>query len=345
MDAKEARAERMAKMKKPESVIIKQIGNYDMSALHGFTITLVPGTSTYILTHGRQCAKIKIRDILYVDSLRKCDHRGSFTLRRLIEFAEKNNLDMELEDVSTLEEYDIDLALLTIAQTGNTWYGKYGFQNGLEERQAEVQEFIGLDYKDSTYKLKAIEWAARLKAGDESVVDDLKVLCEHVADFLKDLPYTIHRRMRPVKEVVMDGKTYFRKLYVYPAVETWNKLYPALLDLGYPAFTDGTYDYFPKIGNPVKRSNDPRIICKSAQDKLNRLGYESIELTPTQCNITNAREYNGDYYPIDMLKIQPTQPKQSNSDIEDFLDGIDFDGGKRIRTKKMKRSKRRSRRK
>jgi hypothetical protein len=214
----------------------------------------------------------------------------------------------------------------------------------LEERQDKVQAFIQSPYKDSTYQLKAKEWTARLKTGDKSVVDDLKVLCEHVADFLKDLPYTIHRRMRPVKEVVMDGKTYFRKLHVYPAVETWNQLYPALLDLGYPAVTHEGYDYFPKIGNPVKRSDDPLSICKRAQDKLNRLGYESIELTPTQCNITNAREYNGDYYPIDMLKIQPIQTKQSNSDMVDFLDGFDFDGGKRTR-KKMKRSKRRSRRK
>ena len=337
MDAKEARAARMAKMKKPEPVIVKQIGDYDMSALRGFTITSVPGTSTYILTHGRQCAKIKIRDILYIESLRKCNHRGSFTLNRLIEFADQNNLDMELEDVSTLEEYGIDLALLKIAQTGNTWYGKYGFQNGLERH--EVEDFIRLPYKDSTYQVKAIEWADRLKAGDESVVDDLKELCQHVADFLKDLPYTIHRRLRPVKEVVMDGKIYFRKLHVYPAVETWNQLYPALLDLGYPAVTHEGYDYFPKIGNPVKRSKDPLSICKSAQDKLNRLGYESIELTPEQCNITNAREYNGDYYPIDMLKIVPKKP---TSDMEDFLDGI-F-GGKR-RTKKLKCSKRRSRRK
>lgn len=195
MDAKEARKTRMAKMYRPKAVIVKEIGNYDMSALHGFTITSVPGTSTYILTHGRQCAKINIRDILYIDSLHKCDHSGSFTLRRLIKFADQNNLDMELEDVSTLEEYDIDLALLKIAQTGNTWYGKYGFQNGLEERH-EVKDFIQSPYKDSTYHLKAIEWADRLKAGDESVVDDLKELCQHVADFLKGLPYTSHRRTR-----------------------------------------------------------------------------------------------------------------------------------------------------
>jgi hypothetical protein len=46
----------------------------------------------------------------------------------LIEFAEQNNLDMELEDVSTLEEYDIDLALLKIAQTGmvrKVWVPKW----------------------------------------------------------------------------------------------------------------------------------------------------------------------------------------------------------------------------
>ena len=144
-----------------------------------------------------------------------------------------------------------------------------------------------------------------------------------------------------VAEVEIEGKPYYRKQSVYPAVEMWNTLYPTLLNLGYPAVTHEGYDYFPKIGNPVKRSNDPRRICKSAQDKLNSLGYESIELTPDQCNITNAREYNGDYYPIDMLKIQPM------TDVGDFFDGIEFDGGKpkRTRTKKLKRSKRRSRRK
>jgi hypothetical protein len=194
MDAREARAARMAKMKRPSAAIVHQIGHYDMSALRDFTITSVPGTATYILTHGRQCAKIKIREHLYVDSLHKCGHRGSFTLRRLIEFAEQNDLDMELEDASTLEEYDIDLALLKIAQTGNTWYGKYGFRNGLEERQDEVHAFLQSPYKDSTYQVKAIEWADRLKAGDESVVEDLKELCQHVAEFLKGLPYTGHHR-------------------------------------------------------------------------------------------------------------------------------------------------------
>ena len=147
-------------------------------------------------------------------------------------------------------------------------------------------------------------------------------------------------------EVLLGGKPYYRKPHVYPAVETWNILYSELLRDLYPAVTDGMYDYFPKIGNPVERSDAPLPICKSAQDKLNRLGYESIELTPDQCNITNAREYNGDYYPIDMLKIVPLQPKPM-SDVADFLDGIDFSGGKskRIRTKKLKRSKRKSRRK
>ena len=142
------------------------------------------------------------------------------------------------------------------------------------------------------------------------------------------------------QEVPIEGKPYYRKPHVYPAVETWNRLYSELLPNLSPAFTHEGYDYFPKIGNPVERSNDPGRICKSAQDKLNRLGYESIELTPDQCNITNAREYNGDYYPIDMLKIQPIR-----SDVADFLDGIDFSGGKRTRTKKLKRSKRKSRRK
>jgi hypothetical protein len=133
-------------------------------------------------------------------------------------------------------------------------------------------------------------------------------------------------------EVIIEGKNYFKKLHVYPAVETWNQLYPRLLNLGYPAVTHEGYDYFPKIGTEVGRSNNPRLICEIAQDKLNLLGYESIELTPEQCNITNVREHKGDYFPIDMLKIRPLR-----SDMAEFLDGI-F-GGKR-RTKKLKRSKR-----
>jgi hypothetical protein len=133
-------------------------------------------------------------------------------------------------------------------------------------------------------------------------------------------------------EVEIARKKYFRKLHVHPAVETWNKLYRRLLPELYLAFHDKVYDYFPTVGTEVKRSNDPHRICRIAQDKLNSLGYESIELTPEQCNITNVREHKDDYFPIDMLKIRPLR-----SDMAEFLDGL-F-GGKR-RTKKLKRSKR-----
>lgn len=54
MDAKAARAARMAKMKKPESVVVKQIGSYDMSDLT-YVIT-TPGKNTYPYAR----AKIKI---------------------------------------------------------------------------------------------------------------------------------------------------------------------------------------------------------------------------------------------------------------------------------------------
>ena len=36
-----------------------------------------------------------------------------------------------------------------------------------------------------------------------------------------------------VAEVVIEGKPYYRKPSVYPAVEMWNTLYPTLLNLGY----------------------------------------------------------------------------------------------------------------
>jgi hypothetical protein len=58
MDAKARRAARMTKMKRPEPVVVKQIGSYDMSDLHVFTITALD--KTYILTNGTKCAKIKI---------------------------------------------------------------------------------------------------------------------------------------------------------------------------------------------------------------------------------------------------------------------------------------------
>jgi hypothetical protein len=48
MDAREARAARMSKMKRPSASKVHQIGHYDMSALRDFTITSVPGTSTYL---------------------------------------------------------------------------------------------------------------------------------------------------------------------------------------------------------------------------------------------------------------------------------------------------------
>jgi len=191
MDAKARRAERMAKMKKPESVVVKQIGTYDMSDLHEFTITTLD--KTYTLTYETKCAKIKINHpVLYISILNRCGYRGSVTLTKLIAFADKNGLTIELEDESTIKHHEeIDLSLLKIAQTGNTWYGRYGFTNGLDPE--EVDAFIHSPYKDSTYKEKAIELGKRLKRG-EPVMEEIQELCKQVEDFLKTTHYTRHHK-------------------------------------------------------------------------------------------------------------------------------------------------------
>ena len=95
-----------------------------------------------------------------------------------------------------LEEYDIDLSLFKIAQTGNTWYGKYGFQNGLEVEKDKIKAFLQTPYQDSTIQFKAIEYAERLKQGDTSVVDDIKQICKKLEVFLKGLDYSYHRKGR-----------------------------------------------------------------------------------------------------------------------------------------------------
>ena len=171
-------------MKKPESVVVKQIGSYDMSDLHGFTITVLD--KTYILTNGTKCAKIKINHpVLYIDLLNRCGYRGSVTLSKLISFADKNGLTIEL-DASTIKDHEIDLSLLKIAQTGNTWYGSYGFRNGLEPE--EVEAFI-----HSPYQEKAIELGKRLKRG-EPVIHEIQTLCKQVEDFLKTTQYTSYHK-------------------------------------------------------------------------------------------------------------------------------------------------------
>ena len=168
----------MAKMKRPEPVVVKQIGSYDMSDLHGFTITTLD--KTYTLTYETKCAKIKINHpILYIGILNRCGHRGSVTLTKLI----------ALEDASMIDE--IDLSLLKIAQTGNTWYGQYGFRNGLDPKQ--VHAFIHSPYQDSTYQKKAIELGKRLKRG-EPVIHEIQELCQRVEAFLRTTQYTGYHR-------------------------------------------------------------------------------------------------------------------------------------------------------
>ena len=181
----------MAKMKRPEPVVVKQIGSYDMSDLHGFTITTLD--KTYTLTYETKCAKIKINHpILYIGILNRCGHRGSVTLTKLIAFAEKNGLTIELEDASTIKDHEeIDLSLLKIAQTGNTWYGQYGFRNGLDPQQ--VHAFIHSPYQDSTYQKKAIELGKRLKRG-EPVIHEIQELCQRVEAFLQTTQYTGYHR-------------------------------------------------------------------------------------------------------------------------------------------------------
>ena len=195
MSTLDARKSRREKMKKKETFLVTQIGNYDMTPLSVFNITTT-GNNIFILTRDSQCAKIKFYDnVLYISILKRCSYRGTITLKRIIAFADRNGLTIELEDESMLDDYDIELSLLKILQTGNTWYAKYGFKNGLENYQDVIQEFIKTPYKDTTYQARAIELAERLKHGDESVVEELNDLCKIMESFLTTLPYTSsHRR-------------------------------------------------------------------------------------------------------------------------------------------------------
>jgi hypothetical protein len=68
---------------------------------------------------------------------------------------------------------------------------------------------------------------------------------------------------------------------------------------------DGTYIFLPKLGNAVSEEICKEA-CKKAQKSLNKVGYMHIDLyTEDYHNCTNVRELNGNYYPIDMLKIIP----------------------------------------
>jgi hypothetical protein len=137
--------------------------------------------------------------------------------------------------------------------------------------------------------------------------------------------------------VTVHGRPYYKKESMGPSnVATWNDLYgehAKILNLGYPAVLHNGDDYYPKLGEPVICSPRECIgICKIAQDKLNHAGYESIELTPEQCNINNVRVLNGDYFPIDMAKIQPLMTD------EDFMNDL-FGGKKRKHRRKTVKKK------
>lgn len=186
MDARTKRLELMER--KRVYVNVSKIGNYDTSDFSEFSMsTLNPDTSdsTYILSHVKNCAKITIRNpFLTINSINKCGHNGNFTLSKIVNFANKNGLTIELEDASTIADYDIELSLLKILQTGYTWYGNHGFKNGLEDHQDRIQRYINSPYKNSTIRKTAIELGERLKEGDTSVIEELTHMCMELSYFL-----------------------------------------------------------------------------------------------------------------------------------------------------------------
>jgi hypothetical protein len=187
MEAKTKRSELMER-RRVLYVKVSKIGDYDINDFSEFSIsTLNPDTpdSTYILSHIKNCAKITIRNpFLTINGINKCGHTGNFTLSKIVNFANKNGLTIELEDASTIADYDIELSLLKILQTGHTWYGNHGFKNGSEDHQDRIQRYINSPYKNSTIRETAIELGERLKGGDTSVIDEIKYLCEELSYFL-----------------------------------------------------------------------------------------------------------------------------------------------------------------
>lgn len=86
---------------------------------------------------------------------------------------------------------------------------------------------------------------------------------------------------------------------------TWYYLYynpGALLRLNFPPLINDNIVYFPSLGNTVEAHCDDA--CRIAQEKLNAIGYFHTDLySDGHYNCSNVREFNGDFYPIDVFKI------------------------------------------
>ena len=150
-----------------------------------------------------------------------------------------------------------------------------------------------------------------------------------------------------------DGSNYWRKTDTGAgdhSVDMWNRLYNPVngqLLRFKNALRDGQYNYFPDIGVaiPAITPEQQRDICKIVHEKLTALGLFHDEVNPTRCNLLNVRmiQQNGiEFYPIDMTKIYNVEAK---SDELAFMDGLDFDGGKKRKTRQHKRKNKRKTRK
>ena len=190
--ARKRRIEQRRQSKKHTSVTTIRKGSsvLDTSDLSDFELSA--SDKAYYLKDedGGVCAMITIEEdgSLHIGLLKRCKHRGTHTLQKLVDFATRNRLPIQLSDESTLEPYGIDLALLSILQTGKTWYGRFGFRNGLEAHEHVIHTYISQPYNvNSTIQERAIELAELLKGGDTSVVDELKTMCTNLSSFFRSL--------------------------------------------------------------------------------------------------------------------------------------------------------------
>jgi hypothetical protein len=107
--------------------------------------------------------------------------------------------------------------------------------------------------------------------------------------------------------VNINGNYFYKKPSVPSSVNSWNYLYGSaglLLRLNLQAFSQNGEDYFPALGEDVPK-NECNVACQRAQQKLNNVGLTHIDLFDGRgyYNCTNVRKVNGDYFPIDMIKI------------------------------------------
>ena len=145
----------------------------------------------------------------------------------------------------------------------------------------------------------------------------------------------------------INGKTYYGKKIISEenanySLDMWNTLYNPdnglLLRISdHPLmnhiYNNEKYLFFPELGNEVTENR--KNACKIAQEKLVNIDYFHTDLYYDKTgyyNYTNVREVNGDYYPIDFLKIVK-------------IVKIDSHGGKRKKTKRKKTKRKKTKRK